>query len=112
MSNFHHLEPSISANIFHTSCTTYGESAQPSRLNLSPPTKFHGRKSGLNPINKTTGAQQLESDKRQLVESSHQIFGRMIAREEAAQWSCTTDELEEISASVADELLMLMRPKL
>ncbi len=49
---------------------------------------------------------------RRLAESSHQEFGRIIAREEAARWSCTPDELEEISASVADHLLMLMKPKL
>ena len=84
------------------SSTTIKECANPRIQNLPPPTKFRG---------KTICTQPSEIDKRLLAESLHEEFGRMIARDEAARWSCTADELEEISASVADHLLMLMQTK-
>jgi hypothetical protein len=112
--NNHHLEHRISGNASnHIRIMDWenGIDAYPSTCKLPPPTKFQGRNPGNTKTTKSIWAQGLESDKRQL-ECSHQILGRNIAREEAARWSCSAEELEEISASVADVLLMLMRPKL
>jgi hypothetical protein len=103
----HHRERN--ENTSDNSHRTNKEVIQQNLQNLPPPTKFHGHKSRNSHARQT--AQPLKSDQRDFAESSHQVFGRMIAREEAAHWSCTAKELEEISASVADELLMLMKPK-
>ena len=109
MNAYHH---SNTGNTRDCSCRTNEEDANPVSPKLSPPTKFHGRNHGI------AGAQPAQpfenknsTDKRRLIESSHLEFGRIIARDEAAHWSCTAKELEEISASVADHLLMLMKLK-
>jgi hypothetical protein len=86
-----------------SSTSTIEECASTSIQNLLPPTKFQRMTS--------TCPQPSEIDKRRIAESLHEEFGRMIARDESARWSCTADELEEISTSVADYLIMLMQTK-
>ena len=104
----HDPERTNTANTCYPSCRSNAEGLNTIILNLPPPTKFHGGQSGTTKI---TSAQRSASDWKFLAESSHQEIGRSIARDEAARWSCTADELEEISTSVADHLLMLMKLK-
>jgi hypothetical protein len=107
----HTIEFLQTENTFDRSCTVYRNYTYTNLLQLPPATKFQGRKSGITVGNTETKEEHYTvSEKRRFAEKLRKEFGRMIAREEAARLSCVpTEELKDISASVADDLLVMQK---